>query len=100
MVLGNRFVRRVTTEVNTVGAASLMKETEPNSQHLFSGMGFTCFSLFSSFRERERKKRCRSSLLPTLGPVGIHNHVLPPHSSDSDKKTKNTKETLSMARNR
>ena len=36
MVLGNRFVRRVTTEVNTVDAASLMKDTEPNSQHLFS----------------------------------------------------------------
>ena len=99
MVLGNRFVRRVTTEVNTVGAASLMKETEPNSQHLFSGMGFTCFSLFSSFRERERKKRCRSSLLPTLGPVGIHNHLLPPHNSDKQE-NKNTDETLSVARNR
>ena len=51
--------------------------------------------------ERERKKLCRSSLLPTLGPVGIHNHVLPPHSSDSDKKIQKHKwEFKYVARNR
>ena len=88
MVDGNRYVTRATTKVNSCGAASLMKQEKLKSQHLlFQGWALPV-SLYIFRRLRERKKLCRSSLLPTLGPVGIHNHVLPPHSSDEQENIK------------
>ena len=51
MVLGNRFVRRVTTEVNTVGAASLMKAANT----YFQGWALPVSLSFLRFeREKER----------------------------------------------
>ena len=97
MADGNRYVRGATTEVNSGAAASLMKEKlEPKSQHLpFEGWALPLSLCFLNLR----KKLCRSSLLPTLGHVGIHNHVLPPHSSERQE-NKNTNESLSITRNR